>query len=80
MDGSAKACPADTPESTADEPQPELLSISYRCDVEHHERLRRLCRRRGIDQSTLVRLLMKKALDREELEEFAYRSLRGPPP
>lgn len=54
------------------------VSITYRCDPEHHERLRRLCKQRGVDQSTMVRLLMEKALSREELDEFAYRNLFKP--
>jgi hypothetical protein len=78
MDVSSKACQAGTGEKTDDKPQPELVWIRYRCDVEHRNRVKRLCQRRGIDQSTLVRMLMKKAIDREELEEFAYRNLYKP--
>ena len=64
----------------ADERRPELVWVRYRCDLEHRDRIKRLCRRRGIDQSTLLWMLVKKALDREELEQFdyRYRNLFGP--
>lgn len=63
---------------TGDEPRSELIWVRYRCNAEHRERIQRLSQRRGVDQSTLVRWLMKKALDREEREEFAYRNLFKP--
>ena len=54
-------------EESEDQRRPRWVPIEYWCEAEHRERVNQLCRRRGIDQSTIVRVLMKKALDREEL-------------